>query len=84
MEIVGVSPAPRSATIDRYLASFNQLDLIASQAIWKGLSVKFRVKNLTDSTRGRHYDADQTRELIWERQFRVGRSYKLTLTYLFD
>ncbi len=73
----------RSLTLDRYLASFYTLDLIVGQDLGHGLSIAFRALNLTDSTRGRVYDPSQTNSPIYERQFVVGRSYKITLSYLF-
>jgi TonB-dependent receptor len=73
----------RSLTLDRYIASFYTLDLILGQDLGHGVSLSFRAQNLTDSTRGRLYDPVQTAAPIYERQFMVGRSYKITLSYEF-
>jgi outer membrane receptor protein involved in Fe transport len=78
----------RSFTLDRYVASFYQLDLILSQT-WQvdflrgELTLKLSVKNLTDSTRKVIYDPEQTRSEIEEREFKVGRDYSLSLSYTF-
>jgi outer membrane receptor protein involved in Fe transport len=68
-------------TIDRYVDSFHQLDLIFSQRIWGGLSFKASLKNLTDSQRGIIYDPEQTRGTVYERRYRVGRDYSFALSY---
>ncbi len=77
--------APRgiveSMTIDRYLDQFYQLDLVASQEIWRGLSLKLSVKNLTDSNRRRVYDREQTRRKVTERARRLGRDWSVSLGY---
>jgi len=75
-------------TIDRYIDSFMQLDLILSQT-WRveflrgDLMLKFTAKNLTDSTRRIIYDPNQTSGEIPERSYKKGRDYKLTFTYTF-
>jgi TonB-dependent receptor len=85
---LGPDGAVRSFTLDRYIGSFHQLDLIASQT-WHvdflrgDLTLKLSIKNLTDSERSIIYDPDQTRSEIEERVFRVGRDYSLSLTYSF-
>ncbi len=71
------------ASIDRYVDSYHQLDLIMKQDLPGGFTVKFRVKNLTDSLRGRFYDPNLTTEKIFERQVRRGRDYKLTIAWTF-
>lgn len=73
----------RTLTLDRYFASFYTLDLILGQDLGHGVSLSFRALNLTDSIRGRLYDPAQTNQPIYERQFTVGRSYKITLSYEF-
>jgi hypothetical protein len=84
-----VSPDGRSIglRLDRYLDSYGQLDLVLSQS-WSpsflgggSLTFKASLKNLTDSTRGRFYDPNQTNEIVYERRFKVGRSYKFGVTY---
>jgi hypothetical protein len=75
-------------TIDRYIDSFYQLDLILSQT-WRvemlrgDVTLKFTAKNLTDSTRQIIYDSDQTSGEIPERSYKLGRDFKLSLTYSF-
>jgi TonB-dependent receptor len=77
-----------SYTIDRYVGSFYQLDLVVSQT-WNvdflrgDLTLKLSAKNLTDSTRKIIYDPYQTHEEITERSYKKGRDYKFTLTYSF-
>src|SRR4029453_4349951 len=65
----------RDFTLDRYIDSFYQLDLILSQEIAKGLVFKTSIKNLPDSRRRIIYDPYQTDEDIPERSFRVGQDY---------
>jgi len=74
----------RALTLDRYLDSYYQLDLVASQEIWKGLSVKMSVKNLTDTARRRIYDRNQTSKTIVERTRRQGRDWAFSLGYTID
>jgi TonB-dependent receptor len=73
----------RDFTPDRYVDSFQQLDLVASQRIWGGLSVKFSAKNLTNSERRIIYDTSQTREKFTERAFKIGRDYSISLSYTY-
>jgi len=72
-----------SFTLDQYVASYDQVDLIVRQEIWKGLSAKFTARNLTDSKRGIVYDPEQTSEKYKEREFKVGRSYTIEFKYAF-
>jgi outer membrane receptor protein involved in Fe transport len=75
-----------SMTLDRYVDSFHQLDLIASQS-WSfaklpgELTFKASVKNLTDSTRRLIYDPNQTTSEIAERTFKVGRDLSISISY---
>jgi len=83
----------RSATLDRYVDSFEQLDLVASQKLrfetflpneWRipgALSFKMSIKNLTDSRRQIIYDDAQTSQEIAERSFRLGRDYSFSIAY---
>lgn len=71
-------------TLDRYVDEFHQLDLVASQELWKGVAVKFVAKNLTDSKRAIVYDPEQTAGRIVEREYRVGRDYSLELSWTFS
>ena len=68
-------------TLDRYLDEYHQLDLIVSQKIWRGLTAKVSVKNLTDSTRRRIYDPEQTIGRVTERSWTYGRDYSFSLGY---
>jgi len=70
-----------SNTLDRYVDSFYQLDLVASQKIWRGLSVKMSVKNLTNSVRRRTYDEKQLEQTVAERSGRVGRDWSFSVGY---
>jgi outer membrane receptor protein involved in Fe transport len=79
----------RSFTLDRYVDSFDQLDLVASQTwhvdVLRGdLTLKASLKNLTDSTRRRLYDPEQTRGTFVEREFKVGRDYSFSFSYSFS
>jgi TonB-dependent receptor len=74
---------PRSFTLDRYVDSYYQVDFVASQRLWRGLGLKFSVKNLTNSTREIIYDEEQTRDETAERSYKVGRDYSIALTYTF-
>ena len=71
-------------TLDRYRKSFDQLDLVVSQELWKGFTLKLSAKNLTDSKRGIIYDPAQTTGEIPEREYRVGRDYSLELSWKFS
>lgn len=71
----------RSLTLDRYLDSFYQLDLVAAQRIWGGLKAKVSVKNLTDTRRRRIYDQEQTNQKYTERDRRFGRDWSFSLSY---
>ncbi len=73
-------------TLDRYVDSYAQLDLIASQALSfekvPGEFVfKLAAKNLTDSTRRLIYDPAQTRREIAERSFKIGVDLSFSLSY---
>jgi len=80
------SRGPEAFTLDRYVGAFYQLDLIVSQdwVLPRGLGVlnfKMSAKNLTDSRRKIIYDQNQLSEEVRERDFRIGRDYKLSVTY---
>jgi outer membrane receptor protein involved in Fe transport len=72
-----------SYTIDRYIDSYDQLDLLISQKLWRGFSVGLSFKNLTDSKRRIVYDPKQTSSRITEREYRRGRDYSLTVSWKF-
>jgi hypothetical protein len=55
-------------TLDRYVDSYEQLDLVVSQSLWQGFAIKFSAKNLTDSKRRIVYDPEQTSHRIAERE----------------
>ncbi len=78
----GVNPV--SLTLDRYLDDFYQLDLIASQEIWEGLTVKMSIKNLTDTARRRVYDGEQTSRTYVERTRRYGMDWSFAVGYTVD
>jgi len=72
--------------LDRYVASFYQLDLVISQRIDLDfvpgdLGLKVSAKNLTNSRRGIFYDTSQTQGEYYERRFRVGRDFKFSISY---
>jgi outer membrane receptor protein involved in Fe transport len=67
-------------TLDRYVGSYGQLDLVMSQK-WRDFTFKFSVKNLTDSERSIIYDPEQTAHTIEERAYRIGRDYSASITY---
>jgi TonB-dependent receptor len=86
--VLGRSGNVESGTIDRYVDEFYQLDLVTSQqfALPRDLGVftlKFRVKNLTDTKRQLVYDTDQTSDQITERSVKIGRDFKFTLGYTY-
>jgi outer membrane receptor protein involved in Fe transport len=73
-------------SLDRYVDSFFQLDLVASQRFSLGKmpgkwSAKVSVKNLTDSTRRLIYDTEQTIRKYAERSLKVGRDFSFSLSY---
>jgi outer membrane receptor protein involved in Fe transport len=79
---------PLSLTIDRYVDSFHQLDLVISQSWYVDLlqgdvTLKASIKNLTDSTRRIIYDQEQTTNRIPERSYKIGRDYAFSLSYSF-
>ena len=75
---------PVSLTLDRYLDDFHQVDLIAAQEIWQGLTVKMSIKNLTDSPRRRVYDREQTAQTYVERSRRFGMDWSFSVGYAVD
>jgi hypothetical protein len=79
---IGPDGTVYSFTPDRYIDTFNQLDLVVSQ-VWKGVTFKLAVKNLTDSERKIIYDPDQTRSTIPERSYRIGRDWSFSVSYEF-
>ncbi len=78
----GVNPV--SLTLDRYFDDFYQLDFVASQQIWQGITVKMSIKNLTDTARRRVYDREQTVETYVERTRRYGRDWSFAVGYTVD
>jgi TonB-dependent receptor len=72
-----------SYTLDRYVDSYEQLDLMINQKLWRGFSVGVTAKNLTDTKRRIIYDSKQTAGRITEREYRRGRDYSLTVTWKF-
>ena len=78
-----------SFTLDRYVDSFHQLDLIVSQK-WRvpllrgDVTLKASAKNLTDSERRIIYDPDQTHGDVAERALRIGRDFTFSVTYQFS
>jgi outer membrane receptor protein involved in Fe transport len=81
-----------SFTLDRYVDSFHQLDLIMSQTIhfdllpgdWalpSALRFKASIKNLTDSRRKIVYDPSQVKGSITERSVKIGRDFSFSTTY---
>lgn len=85
---IGPDGTVSSFTLDRYVDSFHQLDLVVSQR-WHvdflrgDLTLKASVKNLTDSTRSIVYDQEQTHREITERSLKIGRDYSFSITYTF-
>jgi outer membrane receptor protein involved in Fe transport len=74
--------------LDRYIDTYYQLDLVASQTwyvpLLRGdLTAKVSIKNLSDSTRRWVYDREQTAERVSERSYKVGRRYSFSLGYTF-
>jgi len=75
-----------SFSLDRYIDSYYQLDLVASQGftlpyVPGEFTLSGSAKNLTNSTRGYVYDREQTAKDIKERSFTIGRDYSLSLSY---
>ncbi|RIL01356.1 MAG: hypothetical protein DCC71_18015 [Proteobacteria bacterium] len=81
---IGPDGRAQDYTLDRYVDSYHQLDLVVTQRIWEGLTAKLSVKNLTNSTRQIVYDPYQTHREISERSFQVGRDYSFSLSYTFE
>lgn len=86
---IGPDGSVYAYTLDRYVDSFHQLDLVASQT-WRvellrgDLTLRASVKNLTNSARGIAYDPDQTRDEVAERSFKIGRDVAFSLSYTFS
>ncbi len=79
-----------SLILDQFTDGFSQLDLVFSQSFgflrpgketFEPLVLKFSAKNLLDSQRGVLYDPEQTSSDIYERRFRSGRDYSVSLSY---
>ena len=81
---LGPNGVPVSMTLDRYQDEFYQLDFIASQRIWGGLSAKMSVKNLTNSKRRIVYDQEQTNTKVTERSWKKGREWSFALVYSYE
>jgi outer membrane receptor protein involved in Fe transport len=87
--VLGPDGDVKSATLDRYIDSYYQLDLIASQD-WRlprdlgVLTFKLNVKNLTDTTRRIVYDPDQTVGEYVERAYKIGRDFSFSIEYSFS
>ncbi len=85
---IGLDGRPTGVgVIDRYVDGFYQLDFVVSQRldfdfIPGDLALKMSAKNLTDSKRGIVYDSSVTSVEYFERQFRVGRDFKFSVTYV--
>ena len=58
------------------------LNLVVSQRLWRGLRLKFSAKNLLDPDRKKTIGLSD-RDLIYER-YRNGRTFSLSLAYLFE
>ena len=58
------------------------LNLVVSQRLWRGLRLKFSAKNLLDPDRKKTIGLSD-RDLIYER-YRNGRTFSLSLSYLFE
>jgi TonB-dependent receptor len=71
-------------TTDRYIDSFDSLDLVLSQELWGGFALKLNAKNLTDSERAVIYDPEATSAEYEERSYKEGREYSLELSYTFS
>lgn len=67
-------------SLDRYIGSFEQFDLIVTQK-WKNWTFGLSIKNLTDSERTVFNDPDQTTGDINEESFKVGRDYSISASY---
>jgi len=73
---------------DRYVDSYRQMDLTASQTFSLGvipgdLTAKLGIKNLTNSTRKLIYDTTQTDQEYTQRSVRIGLDYTFGITYSF-
>jgi hypothetical protein len=71
-------------TLDRYVDSYDLLDLVILQEVWGGLGLKFTAKNLINSKRRIIYDPAETSSDIPERSYRVGRDYSIEIHYTFS
>ena len=69
-------------TLDSYIASYHQLDLIFRQTLGD-FSLKVTAKNLTNTERKIIYDPYQTADEVAERSVKVGRDYSISISYAF-
>jgi outer membrane receptor protein involved in Fe transport len=77
-----------SFTLDRFVDTFHQIDLVMSQSFEIPLipgewTVKTSIKNVTDTTRKIIFDQEQTNDDIRERSFKIGRDYSFSIGYQF-
>jgi TonB-dependent receptor len=72
-----------SMTLDRYIDSYQTLDLVVGQKLWRGLAARFTAKNLTNSRRQLVYDASQTNGKFEERSYKYGQTFSFELSYEF-
>jgi len=75
--------ASSSVTHDEYSDNFYSIDFTARQQLFEGCHLSFSVKNLTDSIRGVQYDPYLTTQDYYQRRYRVGRDYSISLSYSF-
>jgi TonB-dependent receptor len=73
-------------TLDRYVDSYYQLDLVLSQTLSfdfvpGSFTLEASAKNLTDTTRRIIYDREQTRQRYSERAWQVGLDYSFSVSY---
>jgi len=81
-EILDASAAA-SPTMDLYLNDYYRVDFTARQRLLDGLQLSLSIKNLTDSLRSLQYDPYATSKDIYQRRYRVGRDYSISLSYSF-
>jgi len=68
---------------DVYERAYTTWDLIFSQTLPKGFTLKLAVKNLTDPVRGTVHDRAVTAETVPIREYQAGREYSLSLETTF-
>jgi hypothetical protein len=83
LQTAGNPGTDNRATIDIYTDKYDQVDLVVEKTLKEDWSIKFSVKNLTDSERRQLYDPSQTVEVLDRRAVKSGPSFSISTSWGF-